>query len=94
MAFGFMDAGMSAAIRLEISELPSAETVHRFRNLGEEIYRQLWDKCRVDLTAIDEATTSFTVRDIRTRDLGAVTQLIKKQLKHHHFEKSAKMVRL
>ena len=86
--------GMSAAIRIEIAETPSPETIHRFRNFGEDIYRQLRDKCTVDLAEIDAATTNFTVRDIRIQDLGTVTQLIKKQLRHHHFENSAKMMRL
>ena len=85
---------MSAAIRIEIASMPSAETVHRFRNLGEEICRQLQDRCTVDLAEIDAATTSFIVRDIRTQDLGAVTQLIKKRLKHHHFERTARVVRI
>ena len=85
---------MSAAIKIEISDPPTSEVVHRFRNFGEDIYRLLRDTCSVDIDEIDAATSSFVVRDIRRRDLGVVTQTIKRELKRHHFEGSGTLVRL
>jgi hypothetical protein len=85
---------MSAAIKLEISDPPTGETVHRFRNFGEDVYRALRDTCAVSIEEIDASTTSFAVRDIRRRDLGTVTQTIKRELKRHHFENTATLVRL
>jgi hypothetical protein len=77
---------MSAAIKIEISDPPTAEVIHRFRNFGEDIYRLLRDTCSVNIEEIDTATTSFVVRDIQRRDLGGVTQTIKRELRRHHFD--------
>jgi len=65
---------MNRAIRIEISDAPTPDIVHRFRNFGEDIYRALRDKCSVSIEEIDAATTSFTVRNIHRRDLGAITK--------------------
>ena len=85
---------MSAAIKIEISDPPTSEVIHRFRNFGEDIYRLLRDRCSLNIDEIDAATNSFVVRDIRRRDLGVVTQTIKRELKRHHFEGSGTLVRL
>ena len=63
---------MSEAIRIEISDEPTSDIVHRFRNFGEDVYRSLRDTCSVCIEEIDASTTSFIVRDIRRRDLGDV----------------------
>ncbi len=76
---------MSAAIKIEISDPPTSEVIHRFRNFGEDIYRLLGDMCSVDIDEIDAATSSFVVRDIHRRDLGEVTQTIKRELKRQWF---------
>jgi hypothetical protein len=85
---------MTAAIRIQISDDPTPDIVHRFRNFGEDVYRALAERCSVSIEEIDAATTSFVVRDIRRQDLGVVTQLIKKQLRQHNFEASGQVVRL
>jgi hypothetical protein len=85
---------MSITIKIEISDLPTSEVIHRFRNFGEDIFRLLSDTCAVSIEEIDRATDSFVVRDIHRRDLGLVTQTIKRELKKHHFECSASLVRL
>jgi hypothetical protein len=68
--------------------------VHRFRNFGEDVYRLLKDTCSVSLDEIDRTTTHFSVRDIRRRDLGTVTQKIKELLVRHHLEEALMLVRL
>ena len=85
---------MSRAIRVEISDEPTSDIVHRFRNFGEDVYRSLRDTCSVSIAEIDACTTSFTVRDIHRSDLGNVTQAIKRELKRHHFDSSATLTRL
>ena len=85
---------MSAAIKVEISDEPTSDIVHRFRNFGEDVYRSLRDTCAVSIDEIDASTTSFTVRDIHRRDLGDVTQTIKRELKRHHFDQTATLTRL
>lgn len=85
---------MSAAIKIAISNEPTSDIVHRFRNFGEDIYRELRDTCSVSIDEVDASTTCFTVRDIRRRDLGEVTQTINRELKRHHLDSSAKLTRL
>jgi hypothetical protein len=85
---------MSVAIKVMISDPPTSEVTHRFRNFGEDIFRLLGDTCSVNIQEIDSATDSFVVRDIRRHDLGLVTQTIKRELKKHHFDGSASLVRL
>jgi hypothetical protein len=85
---------MSAAIKIAISDEPTSDIVHRFRNFGEDVYRALRDRCSVSIEEVDSSTTSFTVRDIHRRDLGDVTQTIKRELKRHHFDSSATLTRL
>ena len=84
----------SAAIKIDISDEPTSEIVHRFRNLAEDIYRSLGDICCVSIEEIDSSTASLTVRDIHRRDLGDLTQTIKRELKKHHFDASATLTRL
>lgn len=85
---------VSAAIKIEISDPVTPDVVHRFRNFGEDIYRALRETCSVDLGEIDASTNSFVVRDICRSDIGEVTQTIKRQLKHHGFEASARLTRI
>jgi hypothetical protein len=85
---------VSAAIKIEISDEPTGDVVHRFRNFGEDIYRELRDTCSVSIDEIDRSTTSFVVRDIHKRHLGVVTQTIKRELRRHHFEQTATLTRV
>jgi hypothetical protein len=85
---------MSAAIKIAVSDEPTSDIVHRFRNFGEDVYRALRDTCSVSIEEVDASTTSFTVRNIHRRDLGDVTQTIKRELKRHHFDSSATLTRL
>ena len=81
------------AIRIEISDQPTPDIVHRFRTFGEDIYRALCDECSVSIEEIDASTTSFSVRDIHKRDLGRVTKVIREELRRHHFDSSATLIR-
>lgn len=74
------------AILIQITDAPTPDVVHRFRNFGEDLYRELGSRCLVSIQEIDKSTTSFALRDIRTRDLGAITKSIKAHLRKHHFD--------
>ena len=77
------------AIRIAVSDAPTPEVIHRFRNFGEDIYRALRDQCSVSIDEIDAATTSFLVRDIHKRDVRRISKIIQEELRHHNFETSA-----
>jgi phosphate uptake regulator len=72
---------MRAAIQIQITDEPTSDISHRFRNFGEDVYRSLRDTCSVCIEEIDASTKSFTIRDIHRRDPGEVTQTIKRELK-------------
>ena len=57
---------MSKAIKIAITDEPSSDVVHRFRNLGEAIYSELRDTCDLSLDEIDKSTSSMVVREIQT----------------------------
>lgn len=63
---------MSSAIQIQISDEPTSDVVHRFRNFGEDVYRALRDTCTVSIEEIDASSTSFVVRDIHRRYLGGM----------------------
>jgi hypothetical protein len=47
----------------------------------------------MSIDPIDCATTSFMIRGIRRRDLGTVTQTLKRRLKRYHFDQTATLTR-
>jgi hypothetical protein len=47
----------------------------------------------MSIDPIDCATTSFMIRGIRRRDLGTVTQNLKRLLKRYHFDQTATLTR-
>ena len=85
---------MSTNIKIEIAGAVDPDIIHRFRNFAEDIYRALKDSCSVSIEEIDNAATSFTVRNITTKEIGSFTQTIKNKIKKHHFEGTASRVRL
>ena len=80
---------MSPALKIEISDEPTAAIVHRFRNFGEDVYRALQGRCAVSIEEIDAFTTSFTVRDIHRRELRSIIKIIENELKRHRFDQTA-----
>ena len=60
-------------LRVEISDAPALDTVHRFHNFGESIYHAFRDRYSVDLAEIDASTTHFHVRHVHRRRLRSVS---------------------
>ena len=81
-------------LRIAISDPPTGDIIHRFRNFGEDVYRELREECTVRIDEIDASTTSFMVRDIHRRDLRRITRIITELLREHHFEASATVTSL
>jgi hypothetical protein len=77
---------MSTALKIEISNPPTPDVVHRFRNFGEDVWTQLRETCDVSLDEIDRATNTFTVRSVRKREVRTVTRLLQAAIKEHGFE--------
>ena len=79
-------------IKIEISNKPTPDIVNRFRNFGEGIYHSLREKCSVDIGEIDRSTTTFSVREIHSRDLNRIKKVIEKELEKHNFSDTAKLI--
>ena len=85
---------MTATVRVEISDAPTMDTRLRFRHFGEDVYRALHERCSINIQDIDASTRSFLIRDIRSSEIGAVTQVVKRELKRRNFDKTSRLVRL
>ena len=82
------------AIRIAISDPPTTDIIHRFRNFGEDVYRRLREECSVSIDEIDGSTNSFVVRDIHKRDVRRITKVITELLREHHFAATATVTNL
>lgn len=67
---------------------------NRFRNMGEDVYRQLREVCAVDLGEIDAAVDHFVVREVRRKDIGTVTTLLNRILRHSRMLDEVRLVRV
>ena len=85
---------MAKAVLEEISDEPTPDIVHRFRNFGEDVYRALRDSCDIDLDEIDASTHRFLVRGIKARQVGRVIMLINSELRAHNFGDTGSVTRL
>ena len=85
---------MAVTLAIRISDEATAILVHRFRNFGEDVYRAVGDVGEVSLEEVDRSTTSLAVRDVRRRDIGRVNAAIRRELRRHHFDDTATLVRL
>ncbi len=85
---------MAKTLLVQISDAPTPDVVHRFRNFGEDVYRALRDSCDIDVQEIDASTNRFHVRGIKARQVGRVVMLIKSELRAHNFHDTGSVVRL
>jgi hypothetical protein len=67
---------------------PEDDWLHRFRNLGEEVYVRLRDTCAVDIHEIDAAVDVFYVREVPPERTGAVAELLRQLIREHHLDDS------
>ncbi len=47
--------------------MPVDEFLHQFRNFGEDVYRDLKEECAVSIEEIDAATSTFYIRELKTK---------------------------
>lgn len=85
---------VSTSFKIEISDEPNPDIVHRFRNFGEDVYGALREHCTVSLDEIDRATTSFVIREVRKRDRSLIAATIARALRRHHFEATGSCTRV
>lgn len=57
-----------------------SDLLHRVRNFGEKLFHEFEGNSlgSVDLSEVDRTTRSLVVKSIQTRNLGRVTQLLKR----------------
>ncbi|MGF1655763.1 MAG: hypothetical protein ACFCU3_02160 [Verrucomicrobiales bacterium] len=76
-------------LRISIHEDPSPTVNHRFRNFGEDVYRQFRDVYNVSIDEIDRSTTSFEIHNVKRRELRKTSEEIKRLLTRHYFTNSS-----
>lgn len=79
---------MSVTIKIETNDKPTLDMIHNWRNMGEDVYRELRDTYTVSLNEIDASTTSFHVADIKRSQVRRVTAKIRNILRKHNFDRS------
>ena len=85
---------MAATLRIEVAEQPVASVVHRFRNFGEDVFRELGETYSIDLDEIDQANTSFTLAKVPARKVGQVTEQLMRAARRHGFGSSLRVTRI
>jgi hypothetical protein len=81
------DEAMTSAVTVVIADPVTPDLLHRFRNFGEDVWRDLRFSCDVSLDDVDTATTELTIRRIRKRELRNVINYLERQFRVHGFEK-------
>ncbi len=85
---------MSVNLKIEVSEIPSVHLTSRFRNFGEDVWRELKALSAVSLDEIDRAETCFHVPTVHPRDLAKVLPIIHHLLRTHGFAETATITRI
>jgi hypothetical protein len=84
---------MGATIRVHLRGGEGIDLRPGFRNLGEDVFREVSGRATVGLDEVDSCVDVFHVRDVRTRNLGKVTQLLKRLIRRHNFVDDIELVR-
>jgi hypothetical protein len=82
------------SLRVEVAYDGSDTLVHRFRNFGQDVCRELRDICSVSIEEIDRSTTHLEIHEIKPKNLGKITQIIKRLLNEHHFSESGRLSKI
>ena len=75
---------MGKILRVHLTVPPDSTLVHRFRNLGEEVFTALREECDVSLEEIDAATTTYHIREIHKRFVRTAAAIVRELLQKHH----------
>lgn len=57
--------------------------LHRFRNLGEDVYVAFRNRYRVSIDEIDSSFDMFHIRDVALEELGAVVDAVSARIRAH-----------
>ncbi len=79
-------------LRVEISDPQTPDTIHRFRNFGEDVFRTFRDRHSVDIGEIDASTNCFHVRNVHSRELRSLSKEIMRIATKHFFGPTATVV--
>ena len=79
---------MSKSISITIEDKVTPEILHRFRNFGEDVWRELKDECNVDLDEIDRSTNAFFVCGIKTKMAKRTLAKIENIAEEHNLQDS------
>ena len=77
------------------SKAPGSDLVHRFRNFGEDLYREfrLSGHAKISIDEIDSATDRIELFVKAKRHFGGVSAFIKKTLKQHNLQELVTVTR-
>ena len=70
------------------SQAPGSDLIHRFRNFGEDLYREfsISGHAEISIDEIDSATDKLEPFVTAKRHIGGVSAFIKKTLEQHNLD--------
>ncbi len=70
------------------SQAPGSDMIHRFRNFGEDLYREfsMSGHAKISIDEIDSATDRIQLFVTAKRHIGGVSAFIKKTLEQHNLD--------
>ena len=64
---------------------PDTDWVHRFRNFGEDVWRELKEESDLTIGEIDSSISSFEVHGLKSRRVGRAKQVLGRLIDCHGF---------
>jgi hypothetical protein len=84
---------MAEGMRIDLLDRSLTDDFHFFECMGDTLFRVLRDKCQVEVVWVESAPVIF-LRNVRRRDLGVVTQVVKREMKKWQYDEKSKVARL
>ena len=69
---------MSHSLEIIWDKEITSDTVHRFRNFGEDVWREFQDELTLSLDEIDRSTDRFIVKNIKSHQLKRILKRLEK----------------
>jgi len=73
----------SLLVKATFVERPDSDCIHRFRNFGEEAWKELKEETGISIDEIDSCTSSFKVLGIKAKRLGRAKQVLRNLIESH-----------
>ena len=82
------------SLKVIVHEDITSDLIHRFRNFGEDVYRELRDEVDINIDQIDRSENEFEIHNIKNSQVNRVIKRIEYHVDKHGFDKSGEVIRI